>query len=160
MIDNASIILDGFKHISKIHRAQFDERRKIEWKLVFTILAFYFGIITAKITAKKINGTELTSINVDLIWLIFAIIAIVSIFYLLFIHKANNINKSIAENAEKAITAIIKNANKIDFNFPVKKKKFIDKIIETFELGINWSWFFQSIFIVCMATGSAIIITL
>jgi len=94
---------------------------------------------------------------------IFYTIAIVSITYLLFIHAANRVNKTIAENAEMAIINIINNGNTIDFQFPEKKEKFKEKIIvvlKKLKNGINWSWIFQSIFIACMAIGSIKILSL
>ena len=145
--DNFKLI-EGLKHISKTHRSQFDERRKTEWKIVFTILAFYIGIIAAKITDKieiEKNYLEL----IIAIWLFFLVIAIITILYLRRIHKANHTNKLIAKKAEDAIVAILQNnVPNLDIlpNLDLKEWKKWKK----------WSWFWQFLMIISIALCSAI----
>lgn len=45
--------LDGLKHISQVQRAQFDERRKYEWKIVLTTLSFYTLTVSAKLGSSN-----------------------------------------------------------------------------------------------------------
>lgn len=156
MVDDSSLSLDGLKHISKIHRSQFDERRKTEWKLVFAIIAFYFGIITTNISNNFLTDNTNPVINHSLqttIFYVFFIITLLSILYLLFIHKANFINKSIAEDAEENIEIIINGGKEINFKMPEKEKSFFEKILNL-KYGCNWSWFFQSaiLFSLCIIT--------
>lgn len=156
-------LIDGLKHISQVHRSQFDERRKTEWKIVFTVLAFYFGIITAKIT----NSID-TSQNKLGVTIVIFFIAFITIFYLRRIHIANHTNKIIAQKAEDAIVKCLKN-NPPNLNiFPKKNEKsFITKIINAifnifkekkeWEKWKKWSWYWQCGLLISIAICSAFI---
>lgn len=104
--------LESLKFISQTHRALFDERRKIEWKIIFTYLSFYIGIITARYSGKLDETFKALHENIYfeiVIAIAFLFITIITIVYLGFIHIANNKNKYFAENAENTIVKIIAN---------------------------------------------------
>lgn len=138
--------IDGLLQLAKIHRDQFDERRRTEWKLVFTVLAFYFSLITVKIT-KQIN------LKNDQYWITALVIfgiAIVAGVYLAFIHNANHKNKSAAGNAENAAEELLGYKGKI-----FKKTKEITKKHPWF----NWSSFSQWLLIGFISLGTYMIFT-
>lgn len=93
--------LEANKFISQVHRSQVDERRKYEWKIVFTSLTFYVLCVAAKYKDGVIfpNGSKFKLI----VWLIFLLLAFFVSLFLFYLHTANNTNKKIAEKAENAI---------------------------------------------------------
>lgn len=152
MVENSER-LDGLKHISQTHRSQFDERRRMEWKLVFAVIAFFLGIITTNLSDKIISGNDSFLINQELhfnLVIIFFVIVALSIIYLLCIHSANYKNKKIAEDAENAISDIVNGEEDINFNMPCERT-FWEKI-KDLKYGLNWSWFFQMmiLFFICL----------
>ncbi|MBZ9571754.1 hypothetical protein KJA15_00210 [Patescibacteria group bacterium] len=143
---NISVKIDCLKHLSKIHRSQFDERRKIEWKLIFAILVFYFGIITAKITST--NKVVITSPLKVLISSFFFIIAAFAICYLTYFHLANHKNKFFAQNSGDAIRDLLK--GKVP-NFDIFEFEWKDILS-------NWSFKMQIALLFSMAFCSSAII--
>jgi len=139
--------IDCLKHLSKIQISQFDERRRIEWKLLFAILIFYFGIITAKITSTNTNSID--DIQKFILLLTFFIIAAFAIFYLTYIHLANHKNKSFAHNSGDAIRDLL--IDKVP-NFNIFEFKSVVIILE------NWSFKMQILLLFSMAFCSSIII--
>jgi hypothetical protein len=97
--------LDCLKYISQIHRSQFDERRKIEFKILFSTLSFYILSVAAIYGGK----VQLPSnwMFIFAIWVVLSGVAVITVIYLLSIHKACNMNKTFAENAEHAIDDLI-----------------------------------------------------
>lgn len=93
--------LESFRFLAKMHRNQFDERRKYEWKIIFTILSFY--VLSALFTLQdKVNPA-----SAWIIWLSFSILAVISIVFLAFLHAAKFKNREIAHRAEDAILEIL-----------------------------------------------------
>ncbi len=107
--------IESLKYLSQIHRQQFDERRKYEWKIIFTVLTFYVLCVSAvyvqKITIKSYEW---------LIWLFFIILAGAVSEFLRCLHKANDKNKKIAQSAEDTISKLIGNEKTV-IESPIKK---------------------------------------
>ena len=120
-------ILAGLKHLSSIHRGQFDERRKYEWKVLLSTLSFY--VLPA--FAKFSNNIKLPEGQIfkSAIWIFFLFLAIAAINYLRKFHKANDENKSRAQKAEEAIAKLI--------NFELDTESKTDKMKQ-------WSLLWQS----------------
>lgn len=104
--------LECLKFISQIHRSQFTQRTKYEWKIVLTTLTFYVLSVVAvysnRITLSSIEFGGLASIDVRLIIAkMFLFLAAVIAAYLGYVHMGNNKNKTFAENAEHAIRDLL-----------------------------------------------------
>jgi len=140
--------INGLLQLAKIHREQFDERRRTEWKLVYVILAFYIGLITTKITAQIGGNNADIGMLKYLLGTILIVLAIGGIWYLKEIHKANHKNKSFAKNAENAVRNLIRGVPpNLDIFTYVEKKIWED-----------WSFEGQVTLLMVLAIGSAIII--
>lgn len=176
-------LVDRLENISNVHRSLFNERRNIEWKIVFTILAFYFGIITAKLTQKITKQILINDFQFDVLIVLFMLIAIVTAFYLRDIHKANYKNKLIAQKAENAIIKILQNEEYDLKIFPPKMERrrnyvlIINKIIQfirrerreipdnilimnEWECWTKWSWLWQCVILIGISIGSALLLTI
>ncbi len=105
MTDRRSNILDGLKHISKIHRSQLDERRKYEWKIFLASISLYVLSVAAvyKGDVQLPNNCKFITI----ICIAFSIQAITTILFLAYVYGANKKNKTIAENSEMALADLI-----------------------------------------------------
>jgi hypothetical protein len=87
--------IDILKHLSSIHRSQFDIRQKLEWRIIFTALSFYV-LVPVAITSKQIH------LQSDW-WFILPLYLLFTgsiLFFLTRIQKAHNQNKLAAEMAE------------------------------------------------------------
>lgn len=152
--------IECLKFISQIHRSQFDERRRYEWKIVFTSLSFYVLCVAA------VFGGEVTlpsSWPFKLaIWIMFLALAVIVATFLASLHTANNVNKGFAENAENAIAAILEGEGPTSsplFHVPenscVSWRCF-------FKSGIRgiWAWRWQVVTLLFFAIASAMLLTL
>lgn len=154
--------MDGLLQLAKIHRDQFDERRRTEWKFVFVVLAFYFSLITAKLT-KKIDSNVFQSDGI--IFVIFGI-SIVTCIYIAFIHNANHKNKDAAKKAENEVEKLLGYNNNEIFEKDNTKKCFLslnwfkEKLKEWSERHpwFNWSSASQWFLITLIAIGTSIVL--
>ena len=144
------------KFMSQTQRTQFENRKKHEWKLFFSLIILFALTIINKATNNPIK-IDMVKSNVSIIY---KVITICSIFYFIFIHRANNINKIIAENSENIVPKLFNNDSiKIQL-LPKKKKKNKNKyekiklkIINFFKSflpgsGGYWDVFIKSIIII------------
>jgi hypothetical protein len=151
--------IDGLKFVSQTHRAQFDGRRNYEYKIVFAVLSFYIS------TLAIIYGGQIvfpSYLNYKLIFpLIFLCLAVGTAIFLGYLHFANNINKTFAENAENTINDLFMNKNpsepslfKLDNTTywiswrPIKGKKG------------KWAWFWQVLALFVFSITASILIIL
>ena len=154
--------MDGLLRLAKIHRDQFDERRRTEWKFVFVVLAFYFSLITAKLT-KQIDSDVFQSSGMGFV--IFGI-SIITCIYLAFIHNANYTNKSAAVNAENEVEKLLGYSNNEIFTKDNTQKCFLslawfkDKLKELSKKHpwFNWSSASQWFLITLIAIGTFIVL--
>jgi hypothetical protein len=104
--------LDALKYLSETHRKEFHERRKYEWKLLFTVLAFYVFVVIAilkeefKILSIIEGNSIVTTISVYFVFILFLSLAFIASKFIYGIHLANEINKSIAEKAENTMESL------------------------------------------------------
>jgi len=86
---------DILKHLSTIHRGQFDIRQKLEWRVIFTALTFYIVIPVGVNTYKIRLPTEWWWVLI-----IYSVFTLIILSFLWRIQKAHRINKCAAESAE------------------------------------------------------------
>lgn len=90
--------IEALTHLSQVHRGQFDERRKYEWKAFVTLLTFYVLCVASKYAGKsRIPDNLLFNI---IVWIAFIGIAVLTSLFLARVNIANKINKGIAKSAE------------------------------------------------------------
>lgn len=152
--------LDALKFMSQIHRQQFDERRKYEWKSFYTTLTFF-----VLIGAAKFNKDVLFPINAKIeSFLIVAVIILsfISISFLVAIYRANSKNKSIAHNSEDLIRALIINQEAITV-WDVFTEKETSKIDKPSSLKTNngiWSLFYQIATLLSVGIATILVLSL
>ena len=144
------------KFMSQTQRTLFENRKKHEWKLFFSLIILFSLTIINKSTNHPIKLDMLKSNALIIYW----VITICSIFYFIFIHRANNINKKIAENSENIVLKLFNNDNIEIKLLPVKKndnssccikiKSKIVAILKSFLPGSGgyWDVFIKSIIII------------
>jgi len=147
---NDDQFFDALQFISKTHRTLHNTRRDFEWKIFITTLTFYVLTVAAKLAGDL--KFPVTNNAKTTVWILAIIVAVLSCIYLWLMHRANDVNKSIAELAENnlmecsGVTGFIKNQSNV-----TKTKKRI--------LGINWSFCWQFIIIFSFAIVGSIILT-
>ena len=145
--------LESFRFLGQIHRNLFDERRKYEWKIIFSVITFY--VLAALF---KLHG-EVTPPSAWIVWLSFSILAIISSVYISFLHAANFKNREIAHRAEDAILDILnESGSKVEL-FKDHKPWFSWESFETLKNSKHWSWLLQTFIIFLFAIMSALVIT-
>ncbi len=117
---NNSDRIEILNTIATIHRQQFDERRRYEWRVLFSTLGIFAALLVEKITGKLNNFTEC---NIQIIFSIISIVLItISSIYLCHIHRANSVNKGIAQVAENELMALSGVKEKFDKEISMKPK--------------------------------------
>ncbi len=151
--------LDYLKFISQTHRSQFDERRKYEWRIVFTTLSFYVLCI-ATVYGGKVTLPSGLFFKVA-VWVIFLALAILVSTFLSSLHTANNINKTFAERAENAIADVLngKTIKQLFLFSPVEFKVSWRDLFNDDISGI-WAWRWQVIILLFFAVVSATLLTI
>lgn len=124
-------ILEGLKYLSETNRKLHEIRQKYEWRIVFAVLTFYILAMAALLGLNQ-SGAETTKLFTHILdsriylyvgFFIISIISLASILLLLNIHRANDKNKKIAENAEKEIANYLNVKDRIYFKVDLKKRK-------------------------------------
>jgi hypothetical protein len=85
--------IDTLKHLSTIHRGQFDIRQKLEWRVIFTALTFYI-VIPVGVNTYKIR------LPTEWCWVLYSVFTLIILSFLWRIQRAHRINKIAAESAE------------------------------------------------------------
>ncbi|MCK4698204.1 MAG: hypothetical protein KAT53_07875 [Dehalococcoidia bacterium] len=152
--------LECLKFISQIHRSQFDERRRYEWKIVFTALTFYVLCVAA------IYGGNITLpsgwISTVVVWGLSIGLAVSIATFLASLHTANNKNKTFAENAEKAIADLVEDKEPTTLSLFSLKKNIQVSWSNFFNRDIAgiWAWRWQVVTLLFFAIASAALLTL
>lgn len=114
--------LSALQFISNTHRSLHDQRRKSETQAFFTALTFYALIGAARFTSVGTIPSPLPGMWNCAVWILVMAMAVISAVYLYVIHRANQVNKTIAETAESEIQRIIQiNATNLDKR-PTRRK--------------------------------------
>lgn len=139
-------IIDALKHQSAVHRAQLGQRSKYEWNVFLAMLGFFtLAVIARYSVAVPMAGTRKFEL---LVWWSFFVLALLSNGYLRHLHHANHADKTLAENAEKALREIAmqKPADGIDLSLVTPMRS-------------SWSWRWQSMILMTVAVSAAYLIT-
>ena len=163
--------LECLKFISQIHRSQFTERTRYEWKIVFTTLTFYVlsivAVYSGQITLPSVESGILAFIVLRSIVLgMFLGLATVIAIYLGYIHMGNNKNKTFAENAEHTIGNLLedKMPQTLDMFLLEESKHWVswDKFWEKNPDGKRrrgrWGWIGQVVTIFIFASTAILLI--
>ena len=138
--------LNALKHLSTVHRQQFDERRQYEWKAFVTVLTFYVLSVSARFGVPSSMPGGLALILV--VWTFFLVLAALTILYLRDMQRAGYRNKHVAENAEEAIGRLVNGEKNVKIDVRSGPEKWA-----------KWSWVRQAFTILVFAIYSAILIT-
>jgi hypothetical protein len=93
--------IEILKHLSAIHRREFDQRRRNAWKVVTATLAFYVFAVTA-----RLGGNVDIEYPPGAVWMgALGFAALISV-HLDRLHRANEANLAIAQAAEDELIAI------------------------------------------------------
>jgi hypothetical protein len=145
--------MEGLKYLAASHRSQFDERRRIEWRVIFAALSFYVGT-TSAVLAKgiKVPVNKLSICG-------YLLVAVLTASYLAFIHMANNMNKSIAENAEDAIAVLLGHTKKAPQDlFDFSKHWTSWCTLFSGARASRWGWFWEAATLLLFAMASVVLI--
>jgi len=93
----------ALQFIASTHRLEFENRRKVEWRVVILCLTFYVLAVALKFK----EGVKIPLSARPLLIVAFLLVAAVTVIFSFFIHLAHAANKGIAERAESAIQSII-----------------------------------------------------
>ena len=150
------------KFISSTFRASFNERRKHEFKILFTVLTFYVLSASAAITIiDKPSQAFLGTLLDIIVYVVFMGLAAAAIAELYNVHIANDMDKTFSENAEEYIAAAIEGrdlpAIKI-FRYGDRDSLEYTRVrhSKTFRLSF---WIWHSIIILIFAFTTAFFIT-
>lgn len=144
-------LTENLRHLSAIHREQFNKRRKYEWRAFTTVLSFYVLVVAAYYSG---NFSLPSRWYVTLaLWTVSLGLATATCLYLRSMHEANSINKKFAEAAENAI---------IDQSGLQSLRLERDKLGSSgmVNKGLNWSLRWQMIFILCFAVITGLLLTM
>jgi hypothetical protein len=92
---------DALKFLSQTHRALHDQRRKLEFQVLFTSISFYVFTGAARFSGKLALPTSAKF--VVFVWVFCIGLSFAASVFLLRLHKANLRNITVAESAEDAI---------------------------------------------------------
>jgi len=151
--------LEALKFISQVHRSQFNERRRYEWKIVFTSLTFYVLCVAA-----TYGGWVSIPSNWEFklgIWIMFLALAVAVATFLSSLHTANNMNKTFAQRAEDAIADMLDGKERETlslFSNPNIRVSW-DTLLKR-NIGGMWAWRWQVLTLLVFAITSALFLTL
>lgn len=102
--ENKELKVQSLMHLSEIHRNAHNERRRFEYRVLFTTLSLYVLTAAAKVQgvfpSKRVSRIEFA------IWFLFLGLSVIAGFFLGRLHRANRINLDIGEAAEAELTAL------------------------------------------------------
>ena len=152
--DVTSADLENLQFLSSTHRSLHDQRRKVEFKVLFTTLTFYIAVSGASLTGKAALPSS-PSFRL-LVWLVFLIVAGISSVYLRRINSANQRNMTIAVNAENVIASVLASRGfpgLVPDEFQSKKES------QSFGRRILPNWLWQITIVTIFALAAAAITT-
>jgi hypothetical protein len=146
--------LEHLKFFSTTHRSLHDQRRKVEFQVLFTTLTFSVAVSGAALTGQATLPKSLSF--KALVWLLFLSVAGISSAYLRRIQLVNQRNMTIAVNAEDLIAEVLASRgfpNLVPKEFQSRKKSqsFMHRIMP------NLLW--QTSIVTIFALAAAVITT-
>ena len=153
--------INALKHLSDIHRDQFNERRRYEWKAFLTLLTFYVLCVAGKYgTTNNFPDIDNTVFKI-LVVLVFIGVGILTSLFLAAVNMKNNINKGYAEQAERSIEKILKGEEHQPIHHPTPEERWITwkGAFKNHRNGM-WSWAWQSVILLIFGISSAILVIL
>jgi hypothetical protein len=145
--------LESFRFLAQLHRSQFDERRKYEWKIIFTILSFY--VLAAALRLQN----NLIMPPAWLVWVSFILLALLSSLFLALTHAAKFKSRAIAHRAESAILDILNETGSKVNLFEEHSPWLSYKCFERLKKSNQWEWYWQTIVILFFSIASALVIS-
>lgn len=145
---NREQTLDALKFLSETHRRLHEQRRRPEIQVFFTTLTLFALIAPANLHKDVVLPTKHTGIFLVLLWVFIVLAASFSMVYLMGLHKANQVNKNFAQNAEDGIRQKLTEAG-----LAMLKRKRADRV-----QAITKLW--QPIIIGLFAAAAGIAVTL
>jgi hypothetical protein len=140
---------DCLIELAKIHRDQFSDRRKVEWKVIFGSLTFFALLCAAKYN-KDVNLPPKCFSP-------FLVLPVLFLFWLLVLgfladlHKRNNLNKTFAKNAEDGVDQLLRGSS-----LSIKTVFEPDK---EWKVSREWAFVYQVVFftVVAIVAGALLI---
>jgi len=136
--------VEVLQFIVTTHRQEFENRRKVEWRVVILCLTFYVLAIALKFK----EGVKIPRSAAPLLMLAFLLIAAVTLVFSFFIHRAHAANKSIAERAESAIQNILNNVDQESLRLFMRDHRSSSGI---------YGWLCQSAMVIVFALTSVVL---
>src|ERR1700744_2346894 len=92
---------DILKHLSNTHRLEFQNRKKLEWRIFFSVPTS-FAIIAAGVWSNNttLDQRIIGKMPSQYVWIVFIIVVVVTWFLLYCLHLSHEVNKSAAHKAE------------------------------------------------------------
>lgn len=103
------------QYISRLHRSEYENRRKFEWRTLTAALATY---VAASIGATRLAGHKPGIYVMAVLGVGIVIVAKMAISYLSSIHERNLFNKKLAEAAERCLIDATHERSVIDASKP------------------------------------------
>lgn len=135
-------LVDLHKTISQIHRSQFDERRRYEWRVLTYSLGIYVAVLVGKYTGEvKFPSSPAFAWAV---WIVFISLALASAAYLWCVHVANKVNQRFAHAAEDALMCLSK-----EESYKAVRNSLPGVV------GFHWALVWEVVVLVLVAVGTA-----
>lgn len=136
------------RFLSETHRDQLVDRRKYEWKIIFTVLTFYVLVPATRLEVR------IDIFPHSLIYVLFAALAFATTLGLVCVHLGHHKNLRTAERAEAGLQALLKDE---PFGFDILPGQPAKDTFCTWIKRGPWQWIWQTIVIMFFAFTSAMI---
>lgn len=150
-----TVLLDSLKFLATQHRAEFSERRKIEYRVLFATLSFYILSVGSVLTSTVVIPPNI----LQSAWIGYSALAVITSFFLKNIHRANQRNRKFAQNAEEKLDKLFSlyvfgptRDPSADTNRFLKPFKGALRVLSR---NLNWLW--QTLILALFASAASII---
>ena len=158
---NIDKAMDFCKFISQTHRTLFENRKSHEWRIFLSVMTFYSLTILYKLRNDnfEINGSFWACL------IAYLVLNVISIVFFSLMHRANNINKSYAHNAEQAMQRLINEEENQSLslfrdNYEETNSCFCKNIFSSLKAGSGgyWDVLIKSSVIILFSIASLIVL--
>ena len=126
-VGDAALTVDILKYLSSTHRAEFQSRKKFEWRVFFTV-PMAFAVITAGVWSNNATINQgLETLSAWFVWIVFIITALITCVLLYFLHLSHEVNKSAAHPAELHLQAIYNQISGLETEQPLSALKMFSE---------------------------------